>query len=250
MLAFEIVETLMPFMEALMFFLIFEAFLNRRPGWGVWRYVLGVVVLGCLIMWSNHLFLYTFKNTFLIIGMAMLIAFIFYEGTLITKIFVPLIEIIITVAAEMVVMNMMASIYACSVTDIVTIPEYRFIGILLCKSTGLAICNGIRVKKHKQRMYITGTYWLLYAVLFCIVILVNLLIFRMSYVPTTILYLLLVWWDCSSVPSLYSICMKGKPSKAHSFVDESSMSAILNPKSSTWMKSCSNRKNCVVLGTI
>ena len=51
--------------------------------------------------------------------MAMLIAFIFYEGTLITKIFVPLIEIIITVAAEMVVMNMMASIYACSVTNIV-----------------------------------------------------------------------------------------------------------------------------------
>lgn len=188
MLAFEIVETLMPFMEALMFFLIFEAFLNRRPGWGVWRYVLGVVVLGCLIMWSNHLFLYTFKNTFLIIGMAMLIAFIFYEGTLITKIFVPLIEIIITVAAEMVVMNMMASIYACSVTDIVTIPEYRFIGILLCKSTGLAICNGIRVKKHKQRMYITGTYWLLYAVLFCIVILVNLLIFRMSYALNSTYY--------------------------------------------------------------
>lgn len=35
MLAFEIVETLMPFMEALMFFLIFEAFLERRPGWGL-----------------------------------------------------------------------------------------------------------------------------------------------------------------------------------------------------------------------
>lgn len=181
MLAFEIVETLMPFMEALMFFLIFEAFLERRPGWGLWRYVLGVVVLGFLIMWSNHMFLYTFKNTLLIIVLGMVIAFIFYEGALITKILAPLIEIIITVAAEMVVMNMMASIYACSVKDIVTIPEYRFIGILLCKSTGLAICNGIRVKRRKQSIHITSTYWLLYTVLFCIVILVNLLIFRMGY---------------------------------------------------------------------
>lgn len=188
MLAFEIVEMLMPFAEAVMFFLIFEAFLERHTGWNVGRYVMGVLVLGGMITWSNHLFLYTFKNTIIIMGMAMLIAMVFYEGSIVARIFAPLIEIIITVAAEMTVMNVMASIYDCSVTEIVTIPEYRFIGILLCKSIGIAVCNAIRVKRRKLLIHINIAYWLLYTVLFCIVILVNLLIFRMSYALNSTYY--------------------------------------------------------------
>ena len=188
MLAFEIVEMLMPFAEAVMFFLIFEAFLERHTGWNVGRYVMGVLVLGGMIAWSNHLFLYTFKNTIIIMGMAMLIAMVFYEGSIVARIFAPLIEIIITVAAEMTVMNVMASIYDCSVTEIVTIPEYRFIGILLCKSIGIAVCNAIRVKRRKLLIHINIAYWLLYTVLFCIVILVNLLIFRMSYALNSTYY--------------------------------------------------------------
>lgn len=128
MLAFEIVETLMPFMEALMFFLIFEAFLERRPGWGLWRYVLGVVVLGCLIMWSNHMFLYTFKNTLLIIVLGMVAAVVCYEGSLWEKIVVPFIETLISTVTELVVMHVMAIVFECPVTAIVTAPMYRFIG--------------------------------------------------------------------------------------------------------------------------
>ena len=181
MLAFEIVETLMPFMEALMFFLIFEAFLDRRPGWGVWRYVLGVVVLGCLIMLSNHLFLYTFKNFILILLLAMIIAVVSYEGSFLVKVFALFIETIISSGSEVAVMNIMASILVCSVTDIVTVPVYRFVGILLSKFTALAVCNGIRVKRRMHRIHLNTAYWIIYTVLFGIVSMVIFFIFRMGY---------------------------------------------------------------------
>ena len=181
MLAFEIVETLMPFMEALMFFLIFEAFLDRRPGWGVWRYVLGVVVLGCLIMLSNHLFLYTFKNFILILLLAMIIAVVSYEGSFLVKVFALFIETIISGVSEVAVMNIMASILVCSITDIVTVPVYRFVGILLSKFTALAVCNGIRVKRRMHRIHLNTAYWIIYTVLFGIVSMVMFFIFRMGY---------------------------------------------------------------------
>ncbi len=188
MLAFEIVETLMPFMEALMFFLIFEAFLDRRPGWGLWRYVLGLCLLASGIAWSNHLFLYTFKNLIIIIALAMLISFIWYEGSLWARIITPLMEVIVSGMSEMVVMNIMASIFDCSVTNIVTMPMYRLIGILLSKSTGLAVCNGIRVKRRMRKIYLNTTYWLLYIVLLCIVGMVSFFIFRMCYELNNIFY--------------------------------------------------------------
>lgn len=181
MLAFEIVETLMPFMEALMFFLIFEAFLDRRPGWGLWRYVLGVVVLGCLIMWSNHMFLYTFKNTLLIIVLGMVAAVVCYEGSLWEKIVVPFIETLISTVAELVVMYVMAIVFKCPVTAIVTAPMYRFIGILMSKLAALAVCNGLRVKRCMRRIHLNGIYWMIYMILFGIVGTVGFFIFRMSY---------------------------------------------------------------------
>ena len=253
MLAFEIVETLMPFMEALMFFLIFEAFLNRRPGWGVWRYVLGVVVLGCLITWSNHLFLYTVKNPSLIVGIALIMALIFYEGSLWLKLTTLLVEVIVSGVSEVVVMNVMASVFICSVTDIVTEPGYRFIGILLSKSTALAVCNGIRVKRRMRQIYLSVFYRLLYIMLFGIVSMVIFLIFRMGYELNSIYYNTIA--TVSAIGLLFCSFLvlylyEGKPSKAHSFVDESSMSAILNPKSSIWTKFCLSRRSCAVSSMI
>lgn len=181
MLAFEIVETLMPFMEALMFFLIFEAFLDRRPGWGLWRYVLGVVVLGGLIMWSNHMFLYTLNNSVVLLVVAIVMVGVCYEGPLGVKVFVPIVGILISMASELVVVNMMAAVCACSVTDIVSIPIYRFVGILMSKSTSIAVCNGIRVKRRMHRIQLNSSYWMLYTVLFAIVGMAIFLIFRMGY---------------------------------------------------------------------
>ena len=181
MLAFEIVETLMPFMEALMFFLIFEAFLERRPGWGLWRYVLGVIVLGCLIMWSNHMFLYTLKSFILILLVAMILAIVCYEGSLFTKVFALFVETIISGISEVVVMHVMAVVFNCPVTAIVTEPSYRFIGILLSKSTTLAVCNGIRVKRRMRQSALNNTYWILYTLLVSIVGMVSFFIFRIGY---------------------------------------------------------------------
>lgn len=181
MLAFEIVETLMPFAEALIFFLLFEAFLERRSEWHTGRYVLGVVVLGCLIMWSNHMFLYTFKNTVLILCLGILAAIVCYEGRLWEKIVVSFLDNLISIIAEVVVMNVMAVVFACPVTIIVTVPMYRFIGILMSKATTLAVCNGLRVKRRMSRVRLNGAYWVVYVILFGIVGTVSFFIFRMSY---------------------------------------------------------------------
>ena len=75
----------------------------------------------------------------------------------------------------------MASILVCSVTDIVTVPVYRFVGILLSKFTALAVCNGIRVKRRMHRIHLNTAYWIIYTVLFGIVSMVIFFIFRMGY---------------------------------------------------------------------
>ena len=134
------------------------------------------------------MFLYTLKSFILILLVAMILAIVCYEGSLFTKVFALFVETIISGISEVVVMHVMAVVFNCPVTAIVTEPSYRFIGILLSKSTTLAVCNGIRVKRRMRQRALNNTYWILYTVLFGIVSMVIFFIFRMVYVLNSTYY--------------------------------------------------------------
>lgn len=127
------------------------------------------------------MFLYTLKSFILILLVAMILAIVCYEGSLFTKVFALFVETIISGISEVVVMHVMAVVFNCPVTAIVTEPSYRFIGILLSKSTTLAVCNGIRVKRRMRQSALNNTYWILYTLLVSIVGMVSFFIFRIGY---------------------------------------------------------------------
>lgn len=178
---FEIIEFLIPFAEALMFFLLFEAFLQRRCGWQAWRYGLGVCMLGSFINVSNYLFLYTLKNSIVIIALAIAMAFIFYEGTLYARGTAAFMGILISTVSDMILLNLWASALDSSVAQFLGIPVKRIVCAMLSKTMGLAICNGIRIKRRMKHSPISATFWMMYMVLFGIVAITVCLIFQMTY---------------------------------------------------------------------
>lgn len=62
MTVFDLGNLLTPLIEAVMFFLLFEAFLKRRGGVPLWAYGLGIAALTGIIAVSNHFLLYSFAN--------------------------------------------------------------------------------------------------------------------------------------------------------------------------------------------
>ena len=78
MTVFDFADALTPFIESLMFFMLFEAFLKRRETLPIWSYGAGGLILAALIALSNHILLFTFSNAIFITCSAFLIARFFY----------------------------------------------------------------------------------------------------------------------------------------------------------------------------
>lgn len=62
MSAYEFADLITPLVEAVMFFMLFEAFLSRREKLKTWHYIAGVIVLAGMISVSNHFFCMTWKT--------------------------------------------------------------------------------------------------------------------------------------------------------------------------------------------
>lgn len=62
MTVFDFADALTPFIESLMFFMLFEAFLKRRETLPIWSYGAGGLILAALIALSNHYLLFAFSN--------------------------------------------------------------------------------------------------------------------------------------------------------------------------------------------
>ena len=110
--------------EYLMFFMHFDAFMERRIPFSPWRYGTGILLLGSLIWLVNHYFLYRFSNYTGIIIIAIIISFYFYSGTITTRILTSIFAITIMVAVEMGVLYSIAFIFGISIEDAVQIPSY------------------------------------------------------------------------------------------------------------------------------
>ncbi|MDO4923389.1 MAG: GHKL domain-containing protein [Peptococcaceae bacterium] len=130
---------------------------------------------------SNYLFLYTLKNSIVIIALAVATAFIFYEGTLYARGTAAFMGILISTASDMILLNLWASALDSSIARFLGMPVKRIVCAMLSKTMGLAICNGIRIKRRMKHSPLSVTFWMMYMVLFGIVAITVCLIFQMTY---------------------------------------------------------------------
>lgn len=167
--------------EALMFFMLFDAFMERRIPFSPWRYGTGIFLLGGLIWLVNHYCLYTLINSITMIGVTFLFSFFFYDGLFRKRFLAAILGMAIIDIMEMSVLYAIALVFEITIETILTSSVYMLLGIIVSKTLGLMICDAIRVKSNMRDFKLGKIYWLLFIVLFSSIILVVFILFWMTY---------------------------------------------------------------------
>lgn len=183
--------------EAIIFFMLFEAFLIRRNSLKIWKPILGIILLTMLIVISNIFFLYRLMNLVGLAFSALLVSALWYQGPLSKKIMVAVSGTLLISLCEVVVLVLMAGNLGITATEIVNNPDYQFLGTVISKIFGLMISNILRLKCSSQQFESGRAYWILFVVLFSGSIVASFCIFRMSYELNTNNYnKMAIWGMC------------------------------------------------------
>ena len=165
--------------EAVVFFMMFDTFFERRRKFPAWQYIIGICVLTFLFAAVNNIFLYRLGNLVGMIFSAVLVSIFFYSTTWKKRIIIPLLIWALFAALEIVVLNLIVFIFNTTASTAVNTLSYLLLGIIISKTTGFAICYGIRVKSRSNQFELDKTYWFLFVFLFSSSSIASFLIFWM-----------------------------------------------------------------------
>lgn len=181
MTVFDLADATTPFFDACMFFLLFEAFLVRRPLKRSRCFLIGIPLLTLGIAVSNHFLMYQLGNALVMIGVALLVARLFYQGSIGKLILSVIMGTVLMSATEIIVMYFITMALNVSVQDVIDIPAYRFVGIVLSKLSGLAVCYILRLSWREKPFELSRSFWIQFFLFFLNVTMIFLLLFKMSY---------------------------------------------------------------------
>lgn len=180
MIIYTIANLLTGFIEALMMFMLCEAFFKRKPGMPLWAYVLGVLAITVIIDTSNIVFSYSILN-----GAIMICAFFALTFLYVTKpaigIIIAVLNNAIAVTFEIVTMYTIILVFNITVTEAIDIPEYKLLGIILSKMLALIATNILRLKYKNRTVHNSASYWLMFFLTFVTSAATVLLIFELTY---------------------------------------------------------------------
>lgn len=163
--------------EAVMFFMLFDTFFERRRQFPAWRYVVGVVVLAMLIKLSNAYLLFKAGN---IIGMILAAIFVsgyYYRTSIKRRIFLPVFTWALWSAIETITFNSITLLFNITASEAMNIPGYLVLGIIISKSIQFIISYVVYVKKIFRNIELGKVYWIVFLILFFIATCVSYLIF-------------------------------------------------------------------------
>ena len=124
MTVFDIADATTPFFDACMFFLLFEAFLVRRPIKRSPCFLLGIPILTLGIAVSNHFLMYQLGNALVMIAAAVIVARFFYQGSIGNLVTVATIGAVIIGIVETVVLYFITLALNVTVQEVIDIPAY------------------------------------------------------------------------------------------------------------------------------
>lgn len=167
--------------EAIMMFMMFDVFFERRRIWKFWQYIVGVIMLTIMFALVNNYFLYRIGNLIGMILSAVLVSVYFYRTNWIKRVFVSLLIWIVFSAAEIFILAIIILIFKMTVNEVINIPEYLVLGVVSSKVLAFAICYAIRVKIRSKEFELKKAYWLLFLFLFLSSALATFLIYWLLY---------------------------------------------------------------------
>lgn len=163
--------------EAVMFFMLFDTFFERRRKFSVWQYVVGVVVLAMLIKVSNAYLLFKAGN---IIGMILAAIFVsgyYYRTSIKKRIFLSVFTWALWSAIETITFNSITLLFNITASEAMNIPGYLVLGIIISKSIQFIVSYVVYVKKIFRNIELGKVYWIIFLILFFIATCVSYLIF-------------------------------------------------------------------------
>ena len=188
MIGNEIVLTISALADALVFFLIFDAFFAKKVDAPKVLYSCGFLALAICIKISNAILLFSFANALVMILAASICVGGLYDEKWYKKLLISFLNCTFMGAFEIVVLFLIAVSFSISVHDIVNLPYYQTLGIIVSKWLSIAICVVIRSKISGHRHSVGKIYWLLFFVLLSSTIVVVFLLFKINYEIETTAY--------------------------------------------------------------
>ena len=116
--------------EAIVAFMLFEAFLARREGFPKYVYIAGVLALSLLTQICNSIFSYTALNTLLVHMLELLVSFI-YKGKFRYRLVCSVLSFSIAYVGEMLALVLIILVTGQDAAVIIDVPAYRSAGIIL-----------------------------------------------------------------------------------------------------------------------
>lgn len=167
--------------EAIMMFMMFDVFFERRRIWKFWQYIVGVIMLTIMFALVNNYFLYRIGNLIGMILSAVLVSVYFYRTSWIKRVFVSLSIWIVFSATEIFILAIIILIFKITVNEAINIPEYLVLGVVSSKVLAFAVCYAVRVKIRSKEFELKKAYWLLFLFLFLSSALATFLIYWLLY---------------------------------------------------------------------
>lgn len=120
--------------EAVMFFMMMDAFFERRRQFPIWQYLIGVVVMTILIRLNNIYLFFNLSNVIGIIISVCIVSLYFFKTSFKKRVVLPVIICAIWSAIEMLVLISITLIFdVTTASDVINIPNYVIFGTIVSK---------------------------------------------------------------------------------------------------------------------
>ena len=166
--------------EAVMFWMLFEAFFERKKEWPIWIYGVCIFIVGGLIGLCNKYLAFSMLNNICMIFCAAIVYSFLYEGNILKKIGVVCLGLILGAIIEVLVLFLLTNLLDITVEEVVYSKSYRLFGIVISKTASLTIFNIIRVKGINYNYNVDTGYWGIFVLLFLNAYIAVFLFFRLS----------------------------------------------------------------------
>lgn len=179
MSVYEWANVISAFADALVYFLLFESFLQHRSNFRSITYFFGIVILSVSILLCNIFFIPSFFNVIVMPGLSLIVSFLYF-GKIRNRLVAVFLSALVGFSTEVIVLSVMSFILNETSEMIIQIPAYHLFGIFASKLSELAICNVIRIRRKRENFNLD--YWLIFVLLFFFYIVVTYIMFDLSYV--------------------------------------------------------------------
>lgn len=150
---YELADFLTAVVESILFFSFFEVLLSRRHQIKRAYYLLGFIFLTGLIVFCNHIFLFSWQNISGMILSGFFISYI-YQGSILKMVLAIIFACLLGIVTEVLTLFFLAVVLNTTTEDVISIQEYQLLGIIIAKVVALSICQIIILKKRRTFQYL------------------------------------------------------------------------------------------------